>query len=148
MRAASSPPRAAPLRQEPVYPCSNGEPIADSKFQGDVIVILSTEFQDLFRDDPNVAVHSDLFRYARQGNPRVVWAPDVMVIFGRPKQQRESYKQWKEEGVAPQVVINIRAKEAARAGGRRGRGRSDTRGIGSGAATPASGRAEQRRLIP
>jgi hypothetical protein len=31
----------------------------------------------------------------------------VMVAFGRPKGHRGSYQQWKEGGVAPQVVIEI-----------------------------------------
>ena len=34
-------------------------------------------------------------------------APDVMVAFGRPKGRRGSYKQWEEDGIAPQVVFEI-----------------------------------------
>lgn len=34
-------------------------------------------------------------------------APDVMVIFGRPKGDRGSYRQWQEENIAPQVVFEI-----------------------------------------
>jgi hypothetical protein len=30
-----------------------------------------------------------------------------MVVFGRPKGRRGSYKQWEEEGIAPQVVFEI-----------------------------------------
>ena len=36
-------------------------------------------------------------------------APDVLVGFGRPKGRRGSYKQWEENGVAPQVVFEIRS---------------------------------------
>ncbi len=34
-------------------------------------------------------------------------APDVMVVFGRPKGRRGSYKQWQEDNIAPQVVFAI-----------------------------------------
>ena len=30
-----------------------------------------------------------------------------MVVFGRPKGERGSYKQWEEGGIAPQVVFEI-----------------------------------------
>ena len=34
-------------------------------------------------------------------------APDVMVVFGRPKGDRGSYKQWEEDNSPPQVVFEI-----------------------------------------
>ncbi|MDB9484750.1 Uma2 family endonuclease, partial [Dolichospermum circinale CS-537/05] len=34
-------------------------------------------------------------------------APDVMVVFGRPKSKRGSYLQWQENNIAPQVVFEI-----------------------------------------
>ncbi|MCS6960866.1 MAG: Uma2 family endonuclease, partial [Pseudanabaenaceae cyanobacterium SKYGB_i_bin29] len=34
-------------------------------------------------------------------------APDVMVVFGRPKGDRGSYKQWEEDNIAPQVVFEV-----------------------------------------
>ncbi len=30
-----------------------------------------------------------------------------MVILGRPKEERGSYKQWEEDGIAPQVVFEV-----------------------------------------
>jgi Uma2 family endonuclease len=41
------------------------------------------------------------------GRPDIRVAPDAMVVFGRPKGDRGSYKQWVEENVAPQVVFEI-----------------------------------------
>jgi hypothetical protein len=34
-------------------------------------------------------------------------APDAMVVFGRPKGPRSSYKQWGEDDIAPQVVFEV-----------------------------------------
>lgn len=34
-------------------------------------------------------------------------APDVMVVFGRPKGDRGSYQQWREDNIPPQVVFEL-----------------------------------------
>jgi hypothetical protein len=34
-------------------------------------------------------------------------APDTLVVFGRPKGYRGSYRQWEEDDIAPQVVFEI-----------------------------------------
>ncbi len=64
----------------------------------------------LFADRPDVFVAGDLLWYPvpdrRLAGPI---APDVLVAFGRPKGRRGSYKQWEEDGIAPQVVFEIRS---------------------------------------
>ena len=52
-------------------------------------------------------VAGDLLWYAQQGDPTERLAPDAMVVFGRPKGDRGSYKQWEEDGIAPQVVWEV-----------------------------------------
>ena len=42
-----------------------------------------------------------------EGNNKKRVAPDVMVAIGRPKGDRGSYKQWKENNQPPQVVFEI-----------------------------------------
>jgi len=44
----------------------------------------------LFQDDPNVFVAGDLLWYPTEGNNVIRAAPDAMVIFGRPKGDREA----------------------------------------------------------
>lgn len=34
-------------------------------------------------------------------------APDVIVVFGRPKGKHRSYRQWQENNIPPQVVFEI-----------------------------------------
>ena len=48
-----------------------------------------------------------MFWYPVEGRSNIVTAPDILVVFGRPKGDRGSYKQWEEENVAPQVVFEI-----------------------------------------
>lgn len=90
-----------------IYPDSDGEPMAENTKQYQYIVTIQPELDALFADDPNVFVAADLFWYPVQGRTDIVYAPDTMVVFGRPKGHRLSYKQWEEGGIAPQVVFEI-----------------------------------------
>ncbi len=92
---------------EVVYPDTDGEPMGDNSHQLDLIIALYQGLTDHFAGRPDVAVHSNLIWYPVEGRPDVRRAPDVMVAFGRPPGRRRSYKQWEEDGVAPQVVFEI-----------------------------------------
>jgi len=86
-----------------VYPETDGKPMAENTLQFDWIVKLKTNVDALLPD----FVAGDLFWYPVEGHPEIVYAPDVMVALGRPKGPRKSYRQWEEEGIAPQVVMEV-----------------------------------------
>ncbi len=96
-----------PIPDHILYPDSDGQPISDNTLQFQWIVTLQGNLDLMFRGDPNVFVAGDLLWYAEEGNPSERAAPDAMVVFGRPKGYRGSYMQWKEGGVAPQVVCEV-----------------------------------------
>jgi len=89
------------------YPDSDGEPIAENTLQFRCIHTLFGGLMELYRDRPDVFVAADLLWYPIEGNNAYRLAPDAMVVFGRPKGDRGSYMQWREEGIAPQVVFEI-----------------------------------------
>ncbi len=89
------------------YPDSDGEPIAENTLQFRWIVTLHGGLTVLFRDRPDVFVAGDLLWYPVEGDNTYRMAPDAMVVFGRPKGDRGSYMQWREEGIAPQVVFEV-----------------------------------------
>ena len=94
-----------PIRPEDVeYPESDGEPMADNTKQLRWIVVLYSNLAALFHLDANVFVGGNQFWFPVQGQPGVRMAPDVYVVFGRPKGDRPSYKQW-EEGNVPMTVV-------------------------------------------
>jgi len=95
--------------KEPFYPSSDGKPMADNTLQFDYIVKIKTNLELLFRDK-EVFIAGDLFWYPVEGAPKIVAAPDVMVVFGCPKGHRLSYKQWEEGNVAPQVIFEVLSK--------------------------------------
>jgi Uma2 family endonuclease len=96
-----------PLSSEPVYPESDGKPMADNTKQARWIVVLFGNIAALFRDRDDVFVAFDLLWYPVEGQPEVRIAPDVLVVFGRPKGDRGSYKQWEEGDVPLTIVFEI-----------------------------------------
>ncbi len=90
-----------------IYPDSDGQPMADNTKQFELIVLIKKNLDLLFANDANVFVAGDLLWYPVEGNNKLRVAPDVMVAFGRPKGDRGSYQQWKEDNIAPQVVFEI-----------------------------------------
>ncbi|MCT7956837.1 Uma2 family endonuclease [Laspinema palackyanum] len=90
-----------------IYPESDGQPMADNTKQFRWIVTIQGGIDSLFEEDPNVFVAGDLLWYPVEGNNKLRVAPDVMVAFGRPKGDRGSYLQWKEDNIPPQVVFEV-----------------------------------------
>ncbi len=89
------------------YPDDDGQPMSENTLQFKWIVLIKESLETLFRHDPNVFVAGDLLWYPEVGKPKIRQAPDVMVVLGRPKGKRGSYKQWEEDGIAPQVVFEV-----------------------------------------
>jgi Uma2 family endonuclease len=90
-----------------IYPDSDGEPMAENTKQFEIITMLHGGIDTLYNDRDDVFVAGDLFWYPVEGNNKLRLAPDVMVVFGRPRGYRGSYMQWKEENIAPQVVFEV-----------------------------------------
>jgi Uma2 family endonuclease len=90
-----------------VYPDSDGQRMADNTLQFRWIVTLQGNLDALFRHDPNVFVAGDLLWYPIEGDNQTCVAPDVMVVFGRPKGYRGSYQQWREGNIPPHAVFEV-----------------------------------------
>lgn len=90
-----------------LFPDSDGQPLADNTEQYEWIVKIKENLEIIFVDNPNVFIAGDLLWYPLKSTLVGPVAPDVMVAFGRPKGRRGSYRQWREENIAPQVVFEI-----------------------------------------
>jgi len=90
-----------------IYPDSDGQPMAENSEQLRWIVLLFSNLAAMFREAADVFAGSDLFWYPIEGRPEIRMAPDVLVVFGRPRGKRGSYKQWEEGGVPMTVVFEI-----------------------------------------
>jgi Uma2 family endonuclease len=97
----------SPPRPAIVYPENDGQPLSENTLQFRWIVTIEGGLDAVFSNDPNVFVAGDLLWYPVEGKPTIRSAPDAMVVFGRPKGDRGSYKQWEEEGIPPHAVFEI-----------------------------------------
>ncbi len=89
------------------YPESDGKPMADNSKQFEWITMLAGNLRALYDDRPDVFVCGDQNWFPVEGDPSIVCAPDVYVVFGRPKGYRGSYKQWEEDNIPMTVVFEV-----------------------------------------
>jgi Uma2 family endonuclease len=94
-------------KSEIFYPDQDGQPMSDNTLQFSWIVKIKENLEILFADNPQVFIAGDLLWYPIEGDNTIRRAPDVMVAFDRPKDDRGSYRQWEEAGIAPQVVFEV-----------------------------------------
>lgn len=71
------------------------------------ILTIKENLQSIFRKQTDVYIAGDMYCYLDKNQPNLRVSSDVMVVFGRPKGDRSSYKVWKEANVMPQVVFEI-----------------------------------------
>jgi Uma2 family endonuclease len=90
-----------------VYPESDGKPMADNTIQARWIFVLFGNLAALFRCADDVFVAANLYWYPREKNDRERTAPDVLVVFGRPRGDRGSYRQWEEGDVPVTVAFEV-----------------------------------------
>ena len=90
-----------------IYPDSDGQPMADNTKQFRWIVTIKENLEILFATFADVFIAGDLLWYPVEGNNKIRKAPDILAVFGRPKGDRGSYKQWEEDNIPPQVVFEI-----------------------------------------
>ena len=118
---------AIPLEDEPYYPESDGEPMAETELHLEEMVYVWQSLKDRFAEDPDVFVGANLFLYYRQGDPTAVVAPDGFVVKGVPKllpgnRRRRKYLLW-EEGQVPCFVLETTSESTQ---GRDKKGKKET----------------------
>jgi len=94
-------------RADPLYPEDDGLPMADNTLQYRWMVYIEQALEHLFRDRPEVFVAGNLLWYPVEGDVKTRVAPDILVAFGAGKGDRGCYRQWDEDGIAPQVTFEV-----------------------------------------
>jgi Uma2 family endonuclease len=91
------------------YPCSDGQPVAESDFQLHPLLYAVTTLRTYFQNRADVYVAGNMFIYYEEGNPEAVVAPDVFVVIGTAKRDRASYMLW-QEPKGPDFVLEITSR--------------------------------------
>ena len=90
------------------YPCSDGQPMAETDLHASCMVYVASALRWWFRKHgrDDVYVGSNNFLYYERGNPRAVVAPDVYVVVGAPAGLRDTYLLWNEPK-GPDFVLEV-----------------------------------------
>ncbi|MCY4284049.1 MAG: Uma2 family endonuclease [Thiotrichales bacterium] len=91
------------------YPCSDGQPMAETEFQLIPLIEAISALRMHFADRDDVYVVGNMFLYYEEGNPRAVVAPDLFAVVGAPKHWRHTYKLW-EEPKAPDFILEVTSR--------------------------------------
>ena len=106
-----------------VYPCSDGQPMAETQIHGECMMYVTAALRRWFEKHGRADVHvgSNNFLYYERGNPRAVVAPDVYVVVGAPAHLRDTYLLWNEPK-GPDFVLEVTSASTRRVDERRKRG--------------------------
>jgi Uma2 family endonuclease len=100
-------------RQRPAreieYPTGDGKPMAETDIHRDDMIDMIQTLKDHFARARKVYVSGNLLMYYREGDRRKRVAPDVFLVRGVKKHDRDHYLVWK-EGRAPDFVTEITSK--------------------------------------
>src|SRR5262245_17691159 len=88
------------------YPTSDGKPMAETDIHRDLMQELIQTLKAYYAEQDRVYVSGNLLLFYEKGNKRKHVSPDVFVVKGVEKGDRENYLLW-EEGHPPQVVIEL-----------------------------------------
>ena len=110
VRRADRPPEAQPEE----YPFSDGRVLMETDPHANSIVAMRNQLQWHFEARQDVYVAGSMALYYRQGDPSAVLAPDVFVVLGVPKGDRQSYRIWDEGGVVPAFVVEVASASTSR----------------------------------
>ena len=105
---------SAPSHKPVVYPTSDGKPVAETDVHFLEIVALQQLLACRFAARADVYVAANNFVYYEEGNPKAVFSPDVYVVHGVPKKQRDCFCVWNESGRVPSVVFEFTSKSTRR----------------------------------
>ena len=95
--------------EEIEYPTSDGLPMGETDTHRNQIMDLIHALEVHFMEAADVYVSGNLLMFYEKDDGRRHLSPDVLVTFGIPKRERDSYKIW-EEGKAPDLIIEITSK--------------------------------------
>jgi len=94
-------------KEEIEYPSSDGEPMAESDITCGYVLYGRGSLRLHFKERSDVYISANSFIYYEEGNTEAVVSPDIYAVFGVSNKDRKSYKLWRENGIAPQFVLEI-----------------------------------------
>ena len=94
------------------YPSSDGKRAAETEIHLDVLMDLITSLRDHFRLEDAIYISCNLLMFYEEGNKLRHLSPDVFLVKGIPRRNRDNYLMWR-EGKGPDFVIELTSKTTA-----------------------------------
>ena len=88
------------------YPDSDGEPMAENGYQLTAMLDAISTLREWFNHREDVYAGGDMLIYYHMNDNETRVAPDVFVVFGTAKHERNSWIVWR-EGKAPDIVMEL-----------------------------------------
>jgi len=108
----ATPSTAPPGQDEIEYPASDGQPMAETGIHVRAILLLFQGLEDALPATDFIA--ADMYWYWEDGHPKSCVAPDVMVVKGVGRTDRQSFFTWREGGAVPCVVFEMASEHTWR----------------------------------
>lgn len=97
------------------YPSEDGKPMAETGIHVNAIIELRVFLDDLLAGRADVWIGTDQFWYWKEGRPSLRYAPDIMVVFGVPREpERRSFMTWRENGAIPSFICEFASQHTWR----------------------------------
>lgn len=103
---------ALPLEREIEYPTSDGQPMAETTLHRKVMSSLIGGLERRYADTADVWVGGNLLLYYVEGRPEKSVAPDVLLVRGVEKRDRDTYLLWEEK--PPSLIFEITSRSTRR----------------------------------
>ncbi|CAN5164700.1 hypothetical protein BH23ACT9_BH23ACT9_36910 [soil metagenome] len=87
------------------------ETVPEATEHARLVDLLQAGLNRRFAQRQDVAVHERLAWFPDAEDTRIRLDPDIMVVIGRPKADRRSYKAWAEDHVPPAVLIEVKSQD-------------------------------------
>ena len=99
---------ALPLESEIEYPTSDGQPMAETTLHRKVMADIIEGLERRYVGVPDVWVGGNLFLYYEKGNTKKCVAPDVLLVRGVDKRDRDCFFLWEEK--TPELIFEITSR--------------------------------------
>lgn len=103
---------ALPLEHEIEYPTSDGQPMAETTLHRKVMSDVIGGLERRYAEVADVWVGGNLLFYYQEGKPEKSLAPDVLLVEGVDKWDRDVYLLWKEK--PPALIFEITSRSTRR----------------------------------
>ncbi|HEV3261183.1 MAG TPA: Uma2 family endonuclease [Gemmataceae bacterium] len=95
------------------YPSGDGKPLAETPVHRDNLLGTIELLRTWFAGEPEVYISGNMFVYYVEGNPRKHVVPDVFVVRGVARRDRDYYLVW-EERKGPEFIVEMTSRSTRR----------------------------------